>query len=77
MASGETDSRWDQHMAGGQRAASKKPTAAKWQPTGRTVKHKGAVRKLWRSTSDASAVAVKRIVKSADGTRKVRYERLP
>ena len=57
----------------------KRPTtgvAAKWLPTSRTVKHKGAVRKLWRSAKDAAVQAVKRIVKAADGTRKVRYERV-
>ena len=49
---------------------------AKWIPTNRTLKHKGVVRKLWRSAKDASVTAVKRIVKAADGSKKVRYERV-
>ena len=41
---------------------------AKWQPTGRTVKHKGVVRKLWRltgSAKDAAVLAVKRCIGSS------------
>ena len=49
---------------------------AKWLPTTSSVKHKGAVRKLWRSAKDATVLAVKRIVKAADGTRKARFERV-
>ena len=48
----------------------------KWLPTNRTVKHKGVVRKLWKSAKDASVLAVKRIVKAADGSKKVRFQRV-
>ena len=56
--------------------AQRSPTA-RWLPTARTVKHRGAVRKLWRSAADASVLAVKRIVRAADGSRKARFERVP
>ena len=52
------------------------PAAAKWLPTGRTVVHKGVTRKVWVSAKDATVKAVKRVVKSADGSRKVRYNLL-
>ena len=82
------DNQWDRPPPGppkspwwkfGLKGGAKRPTTAKWLPTSRTVKHKGAVRKLWRltgSAKDAAVLAVKRIVRSADGTRKVRSERV-
>ena len=66
---------------GGSTHAPRKP-APKWLPTSRTVKHKGTGgkktinRKLWRSATDASVLAVKRIVKAADGSKKVRFQRV-
>jgi len=47
-----------------------------WIQTSRTVTVKGTVRKLWRSAKDASLLAVKRIVKAADGSKKVRFQRV-
>ena len=47
-----------------------------WLPTGLTMLIDGARRKLWRSAKDASAVAVKRFVKGADGARKARFTRV-
>ena len=52
----------------------KNARAPKWVPTELRVAHMGSVRKLWRSASDPSALAVKRLVKGADGTRKARFE---
>jgi len=49
---------------------------SKWVKTTETVRHKGATRPVWRSAKDAAVRAVRRLVKAADGTRKVRYERL-
>ena len=64
-------------LEGGRRAARKQVVAPpKWLPTSRTVTLKGASRKLWRSAKDASVLAVKRIVKAADGSRKVRFEKV-
>jgi len=57
----------------------KRTAAAKWLPTSRTVVHRGATRKVWVSAKDAAVKAVKRmhrVVKAADGSRKVRYEKL-
>ena len=48
----------------------------KWLPTDRTVVHKGKACKLWRSAADPSVLAVKRMVKAADGTRKCRFEKV-
>ena len=53
--------------------SAKKPA---WLPTSRSVVHKGASRKLWRSAKDAAVTAVKRVVKAADGSRKARFERV-
>ena len=50
--------------------------APKWLPTSRTVTLKGTVRKLWKSAKDASVLAVKRIVKAADGSKKARFQRV-
>ena len=50
--------------------------APKWLPTNRTVVHKGASRKVWRSTKDAAVLAVKRVAVAADGSRKARFEKL-
>ena len=62
---------------GGSASSRRHPSSGpKWLPTTRTVKHKGAVRKLWRSSKDASVLAVKRIVRAADGTRKARFEKV-
>ena len=58
---------------GGAKPAKAKP-AAKWVATGRKVLHKGAQRQVWRSSGDPSKLAVKRVAKAADGSRKVRYE---
>ena len=59
----------------GQRKRGSK-ASAKWLPTGRTVVHKGVTRKVWVSARDATVMAVKRVVKSADGSRKARYNLL-
>ena len=50
--------------------------APQWLPTDRKATHKGRQRKLWRSAKDASVLAVKRVVKAADGTRRYRYEKV-
>ena len=36
----------------------------------------GASRKVWRSAKDAAVLAVKRVVRAADGTRKARFEKV-
>ena len=71
-------SRLDSQQGGRRRIATNRKSSAapKWLPTQRTVKHKGAVRKLWRSTKDAAVLAVKRIVKAADGSKKARFQRV-
>ena len=72
---------YTQYTTGGATVAKKKPVqakrpAAKWMPTEHTVLHKGCRRKLWRSSNDAAAFAVKRIKKATDGSRTVRFERV-
>ena len=66
--------------SGARKQRRNKPKALKesaaWLPTNRTVKHKGVVRKLWKSAKDASVLAVKRVVKAADGSNKVRFQRV-
>ena len=64
---------------GGRKSRGKSTTqskSAKWLPTNRTVTHKGKSRKVWRSAKDASVHAVKCAVKTTDGTRKYRYEKV-
>jgi hypothetical protein len=61
------------HYVGGRRAMSRAP---KWQPTQRSVVHKGRSRKVWRNAHDASVFAIKRAVKAADGSRKFRFEKI-
>ena len=70
-------------QGGGRRPTGRTPkphvsakASTKWLPTSRTVTLKGTVRKLWRSAKDASVTAVKRIVKAADGSKKVRFQRV-
>ena len=53
-----------------------KTHAPRWLPTTRTVVHKNTVCKLWRSANDTSVLAIKRIVKAADGSRKARFEKV-
>ena len=66
----------------GGRATSRRPSsksagrAPKWLPTSRTVVHKGKSRKVWRSAKDASVHAVKCAVKTTDGARRYRYEKV-
>lgn len=49
---------------------------SKWLPTNFKVMHKGKVRKVWCNADDTTLHAIKRLVKSVDGTRKYRYEKI-
>ena len=51
-------------------------TQSKWLPTRRSIHHKGALRKVWTDSRNAAVLAVKRIVKAADGSKKTRFEKL-
>ena len=65
-----------QHEHAGGKAMPPLIKSSKWLPTKRTINYKGTVRKIWCSAKDTSVMAVKRIVTSANGIKKARFERL-
>jgi hypothetical protein len=63
-------------MAGGRGRPTPRQSKTQWVPTSRVVAFKGAQRKVWQSTKDPNMHAVRRFSTTADGRKKMRYERL-